>query len=110
MIDSEKIDSTAIRFCIRDGEVEIGRAFLYLIKNDLNDRPYGLLEDLYVNEDYRGQGNAKKLIKQVLDSAQENNCYKIIATSRYARPKVHEMYQKYGFVDHGKEFRLDFGE
>lgn len=108
MIETENTKSEAIRFCIQEDGQEVGRAFLYLIKNDLNEKPYGLLEDLYVDENFRGNGHGKKLITAVLEKAKEVGCYKIIATSRYARPKVHEMYQKFGFSDHGKEFRLDF--
>jgi len=108
MINSEKIQSSAIRLSVKEGDKEIGRAFLYLIKNDLNERPYGLLEDVYILEEYRGQGYGKQLIAEVLDTAKGENCYKLLATSRYARPKVHELYEGFGFVDHGKEFRLDF--
>jgi len=108
MISNKKLDSQAIRFCVQEDGQEVGRAFLYLIRNDLNEQPYGLLEDVYVSEDFRGKGHAKELINQVLKTAKQENCYKLIATSRYARPKVHELYQNLGFVDHGKEFRLDF--
>jgi len=108
MISKEKIESSAIRLNIKEGDKEIGRAFLYLIKNDLNERPYGLLEDVYILEEYRGQGYGTKLISEVLETAKQENCYKLLATSRYARPKVHKLYEGLGFVDHGKEFRLDF--
>jgi len=108
MVNSNPVDSRAIRYYIEENGQEVGRAFLYLIKNDINDRPYGLLEDVFIEEDFRGRGYGKELIKTVLDAAKVNNCYKLIATSRYARPKVHELYKSFGFVDHGKEFRLDF--
>lgn len=107
MIEVTNTKSEAIRFCVIVDGQEVGRAFLYLIKNELNEKPYGLLEDLYVDEDFRGNGYGKKLITSILDKAKEVGCYKIIATSRYTRPKVHEMYQKFNFSDHGKEFRLD---
>lgn len=35
-------------------------------------------------------------------------CYKLIATSRTSRPKVHELYHRLGFTQHGVEFRIDF--
>ncbi|MEO0537352.1 MAG: hypothetical protein AAF215_26285 [Cyanobacteria bacterium P01_A01_bin.123] len=36
------------------------------------------------------------------------NCYKLIATSRTSRPKVHDLYQRLGFTQQGFEFRIDF--
>jgi len=32
----------------------------------------------------------------------------LIATSRHARQRVHALYARLGFTDHGKEFRMDF--
>jgi len=37
-------------------------------------------------------------------------CYKLIATSRTSRPKVHELYQRLGFENHGVEFRMNFDD
>jgi hypothetical protein len=34
-------------------------------------------------------------------------CYMLIATSRHSRPKVHDLYRRLGFEDHGIEFRMD---
>jgi len=75
--------------------------------NDLHNQPFGLMEDVYVDEAYRGQGVGSKLVKQVIELAKEANCYKLIATSRFSRPKVHELYQQLGFTQHGVEFRID---
>ena len=86
----------------------VGRVFLYLINNDLHDKPYGLLEDLFVTEEYRQQGIGGELIKKVIKEAKERNCYKLITQSRYSREKIHQLYQSFGFVDYGKNFRLDF--
>tara|TARA_Y100000034_G_C6589633_1_gene256089 strand:+ start:121 stop:453 length:333 start_codon:yes stop_codon:yes gene_type:complete len=85
----------------------VGRISVYFIKNDLHQQPYALLEDLYVEKEYRGQGFGKQLLTKALELAKEENCYKVIGTSRYQREKVHQFYQKFGFKDYGKEFRLD---
>ena len=91
----------------KDGKIA-GRVFLYLINNDLHDKPYGLLEDLFVTEAYRRQGIGGELIKKVIMEAKERNCYKLITQSRYSREIIHQLYQSFGFVDYGKNFRLDF--
>jgi len=90
-----------------DGK-EVGRAYLYLMKNDLHKRPFGFMEDVFVNEDCRGKGVGKRLVNEVIKKAKENNCYKLVCTSRYEKEKVHMLYEKLGFSDHGKEFRIDF--
>ncbi|MEM8830599.1 MAG: GNAT family N-acetyltransferase [Cyanobacteria bacterium P01_G01_bin.19] len=103
----QDIDARGIRIVIIDNGIEVGRAYIYLMQNDLHDRPFGLMEDVYVNESYRGQGIGSKLVAKVIAVAKESNCYKLIATSRTSRPKVHQLYQRLGFDRHGIEFRMD---
>jgi GNAT superfamily N-acetyltransferase len=107
-IDKKPVQSQGIRFSITENGTEIGRAYLYFMHNDLHDRPFGLMEDVYIDADYRGQGIGSMLVKQVIEAAKHANCYKLIATSRLSRPKVHALYEKLGFVHHGAEFRINF--
>lgn len=100
--------SQAIKFSIIDQGRVVGRAYLYLIHNDLYDKPYGLLEDVYVQEEYRSHGIGNQLLKAVMTEAKSRGCPKLIGTSRYSRPQVHQWYEKLGFKDYGKEFRMDF--
>jgi GNAT superfamily N-acetyltransferase len=97
-----------IRFSVEEDDKEIGRAYLYIMRNDLHSRPFGLMEDVFVDESCRGKGIGTKLVKRIIEKAKEMKCYKLIATSRYSRPKVHELYGKLGFKDYGKEFRINF--
>lgn len=78
------------------------------MKNDLHEVPFGLMEDVFVDETLRGQGIGTKIVQKLIEVAKEKKCYKLICTSRYSKPKVHELYEKIGFKDHGKEFRIDF--
>lgn len=100
--------STFIKFETKVGEIVVGRAYLYLIKNELHLKPYGLLEDVFVEEEFRGQGIGKKLVETVIEKAKELGCYKLIATSRFERENVHQLYQNLGFKKYGLEFRIDF--
>ena len=93
-------------FIEKDGQ-ELGRAWLYLIYNDLHVEPYGLLEDVFVKEDKRGQGVGKELLEKIILEARERKCYKIIGTSRMSRDMVHEWYKRLGFREYGLEFRMD---
>lgn len=76
--------------------------------NDLHEAPFGLLEDVYVEESQRGNGLGSALVVEVIAAAREAGCYKLVATSRTSRPKVHELYERLGFEAHGVEFRIDF--
>jgi len=96
-----------IRFSISCDGREIARAYLYVMKNDLHETPFGLLEDVYADESVRGSGLGTRLVREVVRAAREAGCYKLIATSRTSRRKVHDLYRRLGFGDHGIEFRMD---
>lgn len=96
-----------IRFSAMAEGQEIGRAYLYLLRNDLHREPFGFIEDVFVAEGYRGRGVATQLLTEVLAEARRRGCYKVIDTSRFARTAVHAIYERLGFRKHGWEFRLD---
>lgn len=101
------ISSTAKRLSITDRGREIARAWIFFISNDLHDKQYALLEDVFVHEEYRGQGYGKQIVNEAIREAKKSGCYKIIGTSRYGRENVHSFYRKLGFAEWGKEFRMD---
>jgi GNAT superfamily N-acetyltransferase len=84
-----------------------GRAYLYIMFNDLHKEPFGFLEDVFVEEKNRGKGIGTKLVKTLIGEARKQKCYKIICTSRYKNSDVHKLYEKLGFKDYGKEFRIN---
>ncbi|OGH64703.1 MAG: GNAT family N-acetyltransferase [Candidatus Magasanikbacteria bacterium RIFCSPHIGHO2_01_FULL_41_23] len=102
-----ELTTKAIRFSENENGKEIGHVYLYLLKNDLHKESFGLIEDLFVVEEYRKKGIGKKLIEALIASAREKGCYKLVSTSRYSRSEIHDWYQRLGFTDYGKEFRLD---
>jgi len=97
-----------IKFSLKRDGKEVARATLYVMSNDLHDEPFGLLEDVMVDEELRGQGIGTAIVKKIVEEAKEQNCYKLVATSRHSREKVHELYERLGFKNHGLEFRMDF--
>jgi len=98
---------TGERLSIKRGGKEVARAFLYILGNDLHQEPFGLMEDVYVDVSLRGKSIGSFLIVKVIERARALGCYKLIATSRHVRHKVHELYLKLGFVNYGVEFRMD---
>jgi GNAT superfamily N-acetyltransferase len=87
--------------------IKVGRISIIYINNDLHEEPYALIEDLYIEENERKKGYARKLFELAIEEAKKHRTYKIIATSRYSREQVHQFYLRLGFKDYGKEFRLD---
>ena len=103
-----KKDCYAVKITAEENGEKAGRAFLYIIYNDLHDKPYGLLEDVFVEEKFRGRGLGSELLHQIINEAKERECYKLVADSRYEREEVHAWYEKEGFKKYGFEFRFDF--
>jgi GNAT superfamily N-acetyltransferase len=103
----EERAARGIRFSIAGENGEVARAYLYLMTNDLHDTPFGLLEDVFVAESERGSGLGTALVNEVIAAARAAGCYKLVATSRASRPKVHELYERLGFANYGLEFRMN---
>lgn len=97
----------AIKIIAEENGKEIGRAFLFVLHNGLHEAYFGLMEDVFVDEAYRGRGIGRQLVQAVIDEAKARGCYKLIGTSRYGRDQLHAFYAGMGFKDHGKSFRLD---
>lgn len=85
-IQTEIVQAKGIKFVVIEEGQEIARAYLYLMHNDLHQEPFGLLEDVYVSETQRGKGKGSEIVKQVMQTAKQEGCYKLIATSRISRP------------------------
>ena len=105
-VDRRSKPAHGIRFSIDGPTGEIARAYLYVMTNDLHAEPFGLLEDVFVDESQRGSGLGTALVQEVITAAREAGCYKLIATSRASRPRVHELYERLGFTNYGLEFRM----
>lgn len=96
-----------IKLQLFDQKTLLGHAYLYLLLNDLHKKPFGFLEDVWVEEQFRSKGYGTTLVQAAIEEAKKRGCYKLIGTSRYSREKVHTFYQELGFTDYGKEFRMD---
>ncbi|PIR74947.1 MAG: GNAT family N-acetyltransferase, partial [Candidatus Magasanikbacteria bacterium CG10_big_fil_rev_8_21_14_0_10_43_9] len=48
-IQSQEIQTKAIKYTMKENGEVIGRVSLFFITNDLHGEPYGLVEDVFVN-------------------------------------------------------------
>jgi GNAT superfamily N-acetyltransferase len=106
-IEEKPIKARAAKLSIMQKGEEVARCFIYLIKNELHEQPYALLEDVFVDEKFRNRGLGTRLVRAAIEKAKALKCYKIIATSRFERKAVHRWYRKLGFKKFGLEFRMD---
>jgi len=63
------------------------------------------LEDVVVDESYRGAQLGKKLIANVVEKARESGAYKIIAD---CKPELVSFYSKNGFEKRGEQIAIYF--
>lgn len=106
-LKSKKIKTPGIRISIEIEKKEVARACLHILSNYPEQKPYGFLAEVSVDENLRGQGIGKKLLKEIIKEAKKNKCYKIVATSKRSRKKVHKFYEFLGFTNVGREFRIN---
>ena len=85
-------DPSSITLVSVDNNTITGVASLYIIKK--LTRTLGLIEDVAVNENYRGKGIGKKLVEKLIGIAVDNKCDKTVLNSSEQNS---EFYKKIGF-------------
>ena len=108
LIRKQEISASGVKITLEEKGKVIARAYLYLLGNDLHDRPFGFMEDVFVFEQFRGKGFGEKIVGELIKEAKQRNCYKLICTSRFSNDKAHQLYGKLGFKEQGHEYRMDF--
>lgn len=87
-------------------DIVVARAYVFFIKNS-SGKKFAFVEDVFVDERFRGKGYARALYESIAYLAKDRKCYKIVACSRLERKGVHAMMAKLGYKKHGYEFRMD---
>lgn len=100
--------SFAVKYEIRDEGKKIAWAYLYVIFQDRHREPYGLMENVYVEREYRNHGLGGELVRAIIAEAKKRKCYKLIGTSKTGNRDAHRFYKRFGFKKFGYEFRMDF--
>ncbi len=85
-------DTSSVTLVSVDNNTITGVASLHIIKK--LTRTLGLIEDVAVNENYRGKGIGKKLVEKLIEIASEKGCDKTVLNSS---EKNSEFYEKIGF-------------
>ena len=83
-------------FVVRDGERIIGMGTLVELRSTIGHR--ARIEDVVVDETYRGQGLGKQLTETMITRAREKGIILLELSSRPSREAANALYQKIGFV------------
>jgi len=102
-----KKESFGVKITLEEDGKVMGWAYLYVLPNDRHKEVFGFIENVYIEQEYRSGGLGRQLIETVITEAKERGCYKLIGTTRHSKPGVIAMYEKFGFKNHGIEFRMD---
>lgn len=106
-IEKENSISESIRFSVKKDGVEVGRTYVYLIRNDIHKRPYAFIEDVHIEEGHRGQGVGQQLMQQIHEEVKRIDCYKIVLCCKHDNPKAYKFYERLDYKDLGTKFRVD---
>ena len=90
-----------------DGDEIVGSLAL-LIMDNLGHRgaPSGVVEDVVVEPERRGEGIGRQMMAFALDRARDRRCYKLALSSNLSRERAHRFYESLGFEKHGYSFRV----
>lgn len=89
-----------------DGEV-VGTTYLNVIPNlTRGGRPYGVIENVVVEERLRGTGLGRKLMDGTLARAWTAGCYKVMLMTGSKNPDTHAFYRASGFSPDAKQAYL----
>ncbi|MDP2648883.1 MAG: GNAT family N-acetyltransferase [bacterium] len=79
----------------KDGKRIVGMALLFTVQKI--GRSYGLVEDVVVSSEYRGQGLGKRLMRAVIAAGRKRKLSSLFLTSKPARVTANMLYKKLGF-------------
>ena len=65
-IKQSKSNASGIKFSIEKEGKEIAFGFLYLMYN-IKEKPFGLMEYIYVEEEHRGQSLGTQIVKKIIE-------------------------------------------
>lgn len=95
ILSSDWLDIYVLEF---EGKI-VATAYLNVIPNiTRNVRSYAIIENVVTDENYRGQGYGKHLLKEILKVVWQKNCHKAILQTGSKKESTHAFYEACGFI------------
>jgi len=88
---------------------EVIGTFALLVMDNLAHMgtPSAIVEDVVVDERWRGRGVGKAMMTFAMEFARRVGCYKLVLSSHHRREQAHAFYRSLGFEQHGLSFHVD---
>ena len=97
-------------FIAKENGKIIASCYICIIPNlTRGGKSIGFIENVITDIEYRGKGIGKNIMKNAIEYAREQNCYKILLQSGNKRAEAHGFYASIGFDGESKrafEIRL----
>jgi GNAT superfamily N-acetyltransferase len=95
----EILDNPNLHYLVIEVDnILVSSCTLAIIKNlTRNLRPYGIIENVVTHTDYRNRGLGTRVIKQAIDIARDNSCYKIMLLTSSKKDETLRFYEQAGF-------------
>ncbi|MDP2630493.1 MAG: GNAT family N-acetyltransferase [Candidatus Uhrbacteria bacterium] len=83
---------------VKDGDKLVGMGWIFPRQTLLRNQ--AVIEDMVVDESYRGRGYGEKILHELIGWARKNNIEVIELTTHPGRIAANSLYKKVGFVLH----------
>lgn len=90
-----------------DGVITGTFTLLVMDKLGHNGKPAGVVDDVVVDGDRRGQGIGREMMRFAIDYCRARGCYKVALSSNVKRTDAHAFYERLGFQKHGYSFLVE---
>jgi ribosomal protein S18 acetylase RimI-like enzyme len=94
-------DANCTLLVAKAGDSMVGFINFTTRKTALHSAPSGLIDELIVAEEYRGQGIGRQLISAAVDKCRRLGCCEIEVSTEKTNTKAREFYKSCGFEDVG---------
>ena len=89
-----------------DGSVVGTFAFIVIPNLSYRGRPVAQVENVVVDEPWRGRGVGEAMMRWAIEEATRAGCFRIQLTSNKAREDAHRFYRRLGFASSHEGFKL----
>ena len=90
-----------------DGTITGTFTLLVMDKFGHNRKPAGIVEDVVVDVDRRGQGIGAEMMRFAMEYCSSRGCYKLALSSNARRTDAHAFYERLGFRRHVFSFLVE---